>query len=162
MRASWKTGLSFGLTSGVITTLGLMVGLNSGTHSRPIVIGGILTIAIADAMSDALGIHVSEESKNNSPALQIWEATGATFLAKFVIALTFLVPVLLVPLDRAIPLSVLWGLLLLAGLSFFIARAQSIAPWKVIGEHLVIALCVVVLTHAVGDWVASYVADGWP
>lgn len=152
--------MSFGLTSGVITTLGLMVGLNSGTHSRAIVIGGILTIAIADAMSDALGIHVSEESKNNSPAGQIWEATVATFLAKFVIALTFAVPVLVAPLDQAILISVMWGLFLLAGLSFFIARAQGIAPWKVIGEHLVIALCVVALTHAVGDWVRLYVADG--
>ena len=162
MRASWITGLSFGLTSGVITTLGLMVGLNSGTHSRPIVIGGILTIAIADAMSDALGIHVAEESKNSSPASQIWEATVATFLAKFVIALTFAVPVLVTPLDQAILISVIWGLFLLAGLSFFIARAQGIAPWKVIGEHLVIALCVVALTHAVGDWVRLYVADGRP
>ena len=162
MRASWKTGLSFGLTSGVITTLGLMVGLNSGTHSRPIVIGGILTIAIADAMSDALGIHVSEESKNSSPASQIWEATVATFLAKFVIALTFAVPVLVAPLDQAILISVIWGLLLLSGLSFFIARAQGIASWKVIGEHLLIALCVVALTHAVGDGVRLYVADGRP
>jgi vacuolar iron transporter family protein len=162
MRASWKTGLSFGLTSGVITTLGLMVGLNSGTHSRPIVIGGILTIAIADAMSDALGIHVSEESKNSSPASQIWEATVATFLAKLVIALTFAVPVLVAPLDQAILISVIWGLLLLSGLSFFIARAQGIASWKVIGEHLVIALCVVALTHAVGDWVRLYVEDGRP
>ena len=49
MKASFKTGLSFGLTSGVITTLGLMVGLHSGTHSRTVVIDGILTIAIADA-----------------------------------------------------------------------------------------------------------------
>jgi len=31
----------------------LMVGLHSGTRSRTVVIGGILTIAIADAMSDA-------------------------------------------------------------------------------------------------------------
>ncbi len=162
MRTSWKTGLSFGLTSGVITTLGLMVGLNSGTHSRPIVIGGILTIAIADAMSDALGIHVSEESKNSGPVLQIWEATMATFLAKFVIALTFVVPVLVTPLDLAILISIMWGLLLLAGLSFVIARAQGIAPWKVIGEHLVIALCVVALTHAVGHWVQRYVAEGRP
>ena len=162
MRTSWRTGLSFGLTSCVITTLGLMVGLNSGTHSRPVVIGGILTIAIADAMSDALGIHMSEESKNNSPAIQIWEATGATFLAKFVIALTFVIPVVLVPLDRAIPLSVIWGLLLLAGLSFVIARAQAIAPWRVIGEHLVIALSVVALTHAVGHWVQVYVTEGHP
>jgi VIT1/CCC1 family predicted Fe2+/Mn2+ transporter len=42
---------------------------------------------------------------------------------------------------------------LLAVLSFFVARAQAIPPWKVIGEHLLIALCVVVITHAVGNWV---------
>lgn len=153
MRPSWKTGVSFGLTSGVITTLGLMVGLHSGTHSRAVVIGGILTIAVADAMSDALGIHVSEESKNSGPSKQIWEATLATFLAKFVIALTFVVPVLLRPLDQAVVLSVIWGLLLLAGLSFFVARAQAISPWKVIGEHLLIAMFVVAISHAVGDWV---------
>jgi len=145
--------LSFGLTSGVITTLGLMVGLHSGTHSRTIVIGGILTIAIADAMSDALGIHVAEESKNSGPTGQIWEATMATFVAKFVIALTFLIPVMVRPLDQAIAISVLWGLLMLALLSFFIARAQAVPPWKVIGEHLLIALCVVAITHYVGDWV---------
>ena len=55
--------MSFGLTSGIITTLGLIVGLHSGTHSKLAVIGGILTIAMADAFSDALGIHVSEESE---------------------------------------------------------------------------------------------------
>jgi VIT1/CCC1 family predicted Fe2+/Mn2+ transporter len=153
MKASWKTGLSFGLTSGVITTLGLMVGLHSGTHSRTIVIGGILTIAIADAMSDALGIHVSEESKNSGPTKQIWEATIATFLAKFIIALTFVVPVLFRPLDQAITISAIWGLLLLAGLSFYVAQAQQIAPWKVIGEHLLIGLCVIFITHYLGDWV---------
>ena len=159
MKASWKTGLSFGLTSGVITTLGLMVGLHSGTHSRAIVIGGILTIAIADSMSDALGIHVSEESKNNVPTRQIWEATLATFGAKFVIAATFVVPVIVGPLDQAIVVSVMWGLSLLTVLSFFLARAQAIPPWKVIGEHVFIALCVVVITHVVGDWVKGFVEE---
>ena len=64
MNHSIKTGFSFGLTSGIITTLGLIVGLNSGTGSKLVVLGGILTIAIADAFSDALGIHISEESEN--------------------------------------------------------------------------------------------------
>ena len=157
MKSSFKTGLSFGLTSGVITTLGLMVGLHSGTHSRTVVIGGIVTIAIADAMSDALGIHVSEESKNSGPTRQIWEATVATFVAKFVIAMTFVAPVVTRPLDQAIVISVIWGLLLLGVLSFFVARAQAIPPWKVIGEHLLIALCVVVMTYVVGDWVQGLV-----
>jgi VIT1/CCC1 family predicted Fe2+/Mn2+ transporter len=157
MRASWKTGLSFGLTSGVITTLGLMAGLHSGTHSRAVVIGGILTIAIADALSDALGIHVSEESKNSGPVRYIWEATLATFVAKFVIAATFVIPVMVGPLDQAIAVSVIWGLLLLTALSFFVVRAQAMSPWKVIAEHLLIALCVVAITHAVGDWIRGVV-----
>jgi VIT1/CCC1 family predicted Fe2+/Mn2+ transporter len=119
-----------------------------------------VTIAIADAMSDALGIHVSEESKNSGPTVEIWEATIATFLAKFVIALTFVVPVLLAPLDTAVVVSILWGLVLLAALSFFVARTQAIAPWKVIGEHLLIALCVVGLAHEVGDWVQRLMQPG--
>jgi vacuolar iron transporter family protein len=153
MKPSWKTGLSFGLTSGVTTTLGLMVGLHAGTHSRVVVLGGIFTIAVADALSDAMGIHLAEESKNSGPASHIWESTAATFVAKLCIALTFAVPVFLAPLQTAVVISVLWGLLLLALLSFVLARAQRTAPWKVIGEHLLIALCVVAISHYVGDWV---------
>lgn len=155
MKQSFKTGFSFGLTSGVITTLGLMVGLHAGTHSRLAVIGGIVTIAVADALSDALGIHVAEESKNNGAVSEIWEATIATFWAKFLIALTFVVPVLLLPLEEAMMVSVGWGLTLLAVLSYFLARAQQIPVWNVIAEHLVIGVSVIAITHYVGDWIHS-------
>lgn len=134
-----------------------MVGLHAGTHSRAAVLGGILTIAVADAMADALGIHVSEESKNSGSTSHIWEATLATFAVKFLVSATFLIPVFFAPLDQAIVISVIWGLFLLTVLSFFIARAQAIAPWKVIGEHLFIALSVVAITHVVGDWVEGFV-----
>ena len=153
MKTSFKTGLSFGLTSGVITTLGLMVGLHSGTHSRAVIIGGILTIAIADAMSDALGMHIAEESKNHEVVSEIWESTIATFAAKFLIAMTFMVPVLLLPLDAAMTMSVVWGLALLAVLSYLLARAQQIPAWKVIVEHVVIGISVIAITHYVGDWI---------
>jgi VIT1/CCC1 family predicted Fe2+/Mn2+ transporter len=156
MRPSVKTGLSFGLTSGVITTLGLMVGLHAGTHSRTVVLGGIVTIAVADSLSDAMGVHMSEESKNSGPVRHVWESTVATFVAKLCIALTFALPVLLMPLQTAVLASVLWGLFLLALVSFFLARARQIAPWKVIGEHLMIALCVVTLSHYVGDWIQTW------
>ena len=74
MKDSLRTGISFGLTSAVITTLGLMVGLHSGTHSRIVVLAGILTIGVADAFSDALGIHISEEAENIHSAKEIWGA----------------------------------------------------------------------------------------
>ena len=155
MKQSFKTGFSFGLTSGVITTLGLMVGLHAGTHSRLAVIGGIVTIAVADALSDALGIHIAEESKNNGKVSEIWESTIATFVAKFLIALTFVVPVLMLPLEEAMMVSVGWGLALLAVLSYLLARAQQIQAWTVIAEHLVIGVSVIAITHYVGDWIHS-------
>ena len=155
MRHSLKTGFSFGLTSGIITTLGLMVGLHSGTRSKLVVLGGILAIAIADALSDALGIHISEESENKHSAKEIWEATGSTFFSKFIFALTFLIPVLLLELSTAVVVSVIWGLFVLCILSFSIAREQGVSAWRVVTEHLAVALIVIVITHYVGHWIAS-------
>jgi len=155
MKHSLKTGFSFGLTSGIITTLGLMVGLHSGTHSQLTVIGGILTIAIADAFSDALGIHIAEESRNTHGPKEIWESTLATFATKFIVALSFVVPVLLLSLATAIIVSIVWGLLLLASLSIHLANLQGISRWKVVLEHVFIAGVVIVLTHYVGQWIAD-------
>jgi VIT1/CCC1 family predicted Fe2+/Mn2+ transporter len=150
---SLKTGLSFGLTSAIITTLGLMVGLSSGTSSKLVVIGGIITIAVADAFSDSLGIHVSEESENRHTPAEIWKSTLATFFAKFLFALTFLIPVLLFALTTAIVINIAWGLIALSALSFALALEQRIKPWKVIGEHLAIALIVIALTNLVGNFI---------
>ena len=155
MRHSLKVGLSFGLTSGVITTLGLMVGLEAGTGSKLVVIGGILTIAIADAFSDALGIHISEESENKHTTREIWESTIATFLFKFVFALTFVVPVLLLELQKAIIVSIAWGLSLLGIFSFYIAKQEKTKAWKAVAEHLLIAILVIIATHYVGEWVGT-------
>jgi len=155
MKHSFKIGFSFGLTSGVITTLGLIVGLHSGTHSKLAVIGGILTIAIADALSDALGIHISEESEGKHTTREIWEATAFTLMAKFLFAMTFTIPVLLLPLTTAIIASIIWGLFLLGVFSFYMAKEQEVKPWIVIVEHLIITLVVVTIAHCVGDWVRA-------
>ena len=156
MKRTFKLGFCFGLTSGTITTLGLMVGLHSGTHSSLAVIGGVLTIAIADAFSDALGIHISQEAEVGRTSKEIWESTLSTFLSKFFFALTFMVPIFLFPnsLGNAIIVAVLYGLLMLGILSFQLARYKKEKAWKVILEHLLIALAVIIITHYVGDLIS--------
>jgi len=156
IKHSVKKGFSFGLTSGIITTLGLIVGLHSGTHSALVVTGGIFVIAIADAMSDALGIHISEESESKHSVREIWEATISTFLSKFIFALTFIIPVLLLPLTTAMIVCIIWGLGLIAIFSYYLAKQQNIKPYKVILEHLLIAIAVITITHFVGDWVGRF------
>lgn len=155
MRHSLKTGFSFGLTSGIITTLGLMVGLHSGTHSKLAVLGGVLTIAIADSLSDAFGIHLSEETEGVHNLKEIWTATISTFLAKFIFTITFLFPILIFKLSTAILISIIWGLILLSIFSFLMAKKTGNKPIKVVIEHLIISLTVIILTHYLGDFISS-------
>lgn len=153
-----RTGLYFGATSGVITTLGLITGLKAGTQSLTAVLGGILVIAVADSMSDALGIHLAEESDPDTNHSDVWSATIVTFVTKFVFALSFAVPLLLMPLGPAVIASVAWGMLVIIVLSYLLARAQGESPWSIIFEHLGIAILVVTLSHFIGVWVATYIA----
>lgn len=156
MKISIRKGLGFGLTSGIITTLGLIVGLNSGTHSKMVVLGGILFIAIADSLSDALGIHIAEEAGSKSiTKKQIWESTASTFLFKFIFALTFLIPILILSLQTAVIVSVIWGFTLLIIFNFYMSKKQNKNPYKAIAEHLTIAIIVIVITHFVGKWIST-------
>lgn len=155
MERPFEIGLGFGLTSGVLTTLGLIVGLSSSTQSKTAVIGGILTIAMADAFSDALGIHISQETQGQRTHREIWKATLITFLTKLIFATTFIVPVLLLDLPTAVWVSLGWGFLLLAGFSFAVARRRHEPPWKRVGEHLLFGILVVVTTNLIGRWVAA-------
>lgn len=150
-----RTGLFFGATSGVITTLGLITGLNAGTHSITAVLGGIFVIAVADSMSDALGIHLAEEADPNATTQHVWSATISTFLNKFIFALSFAVPLLLLPLDQAVIASLLWGMLVIVVLSYFLARAQKASIIMIVAEHLGIAILVVVFSHLIGVWVSN-------
>ena len=155
MKTAIRKGIGFGLTSGIITTLGLIMGLHASTHSASVVLGGILIIAIADAMSDAFGIHISEESSKKTSKEDIKKSTISTFLTKFVIALTFIAPVLLLDLYPAIIVSIIWGLLLISIFSYYIAKIKGKRSYKVVLEHLVVAILVVIITHYVGIFVSG-------
>ena len=156
MKHAINKGFSFGLTSGVITTLGLMVGLHSGTHLANVVIAGILVIAIADALSDSLGMHISEEAEGQHTHQEIWMATLATFLSKLVVASLFIIPVLVLPLNAAIIASIIWGLLLIVSFSWLMAKKQNKNALHITLEHFIIAIIVIAATHYIGDWIASF------
>lgn len=149
-RVLWK-GVGFGLTSGVITTLGVVVGLHSGTHSKLAVIVGIVILAIADALSDAIGIHVSEEAEMEHTTRELWRVAFFTFLSKLFVALAFIIPIAFLELSTAILASVAWGLFLITAFSFHMARVQKQNPYKIIAEHIVVAALVVLMAHYIGD-----------
>ncbi len=154
MKQSLRAGLGFGLTSGIITTLGLMVGLYSGTNSKMVVISGVLIIAIADALSDSLGMHISKEAELDQSHKQVWEATIATFLAKFVFSLTFIFPFLFLAIKEAVVTGIIWGLLLLTGFNIYLIKQKKKGSYFSLLEHLALAIIVIIVTFLVGKGIA--------
>ena len=131
-----------------------MVGLKSSTNSQFVVIGGIITIAIADALSDAMGMHFAVESQNQHSRKEIWEATVSTFVYKFLFSSLFIIPVLFLQLQKAILMSILIGLYLIFANSLVLARKQNVSPIPVILEHVALTVTVVIVAHYLGLGIA--------
>jgi vacuolar iron transporter family protein len=146
MNKSKKRGIGFGITSGIITTLGLMIGLYEATNSKLAILGGIITIAFADAFSDSFGIHISEEAAGKNKK-NVWQSAKSTFTAKFLTAIIFVIPIIFLELKMAIIINILAGFLIL---SIFTAKITKENKRKAILEHLLISSIVITITFFVG------------
>lgn len=150
------TALSFGLTSAVITSLGMIVGLYAATSSKLAVAAGIIIMAIADGLADAAGMHLSEEAEMEGgrpvhTQREVWMTTIFTFIAECVFILSFAVPLVVLPLKIAVWTAVGWGVFLLLSLNFYIAGTKNESPWHIICEHFLLAMFVIIVSNWAGD-----------
>lgn len=156
MNEAAKKGLGFGVSSAIITTLGLVVGLHSGTNLKEAVIGAILVIAFADSMADGLGIYFSERAREGCKKYEPWISFVSAFLSKFVFALTFTLPILLIAnLHTAIIVDIVYGLILLIIFSYIDARSKKEDAVRMIIFHVLLAAVVVTASHYIGTWIGK-------
>jgi len=146
------TRFAFGSTAAIMTSMALIVGLGSANSGRTGIVGGLLIIAIADNLSDSLGIHIYEECR--AEATTPVATSVSNYLARLFVASSFVVLVLVLPLGPAQWISVVWGALLLSVLSYFIARGKSVRPVPEIAKHLLVAAVVIVLSQLIGSFIA--------
>jgi vacuolar iron transporter family protein len=147
---------SMGATAAIITSMGLVAGLNQGDGARTSIITGLLIIAIADNISDSLGIHIYKESEGASRR-EINSTTYGNFFVRLILALSFVFIVLFFPPSTAFILSSIWGLVLLAILSNFIARKRKTSSLREAVWHLVVALIVIAGSKILGNLILKTV-----
>jgi VIT1/CCC1 family predicted Fe2+/Mn2+ transporter len=145
---------SIGATAAITTSMGLIAGLAHGESARISIITGLLVIAIADNIADSLGIHIYKESEGASKS-DIRSSTFGNFFVRLVLATTFVLIVLLLPPNLALIVASVWGLVLLAVLSYLIAGKKKTRPFKEIAWHLAVALFVIAVSKIVGHLIAT-------
>lgn len=153
------TAISFGLTTAVITSLGMIVGMHSATSSRLAVVAGIVIMAFADGLSDAVSLHTAEEAEveeeeSKHTAKEIWLTTLLAFISVSGFTLTFAIPILFLPSYSAIVVAIVWGMLLLILLNLYIAKIRRENPMKLLLEHIFLAVVVIVISYFVGNLTA--------
>jgi len=145
---------SFGSTAAIVTSIGLIVGFNAASASKQSLVGGLVIVAIADNLADSLSIHVYQESERLA-SRSAFITTVTNFVTRLVVASTFIVIIVTLPLPAGTVVASLWGLALLVALTFLIARDRGVRPLPEVVKHIIVACIVIASSEAVGAWIPA-------
>jgi vacuolar iron transporter family protein len=148
---SHLTKYSFGATSAIITCLAFIIGLSQSPNPKMSIVGSLLVIAIADNISDSLGIHIYQESDLKQQRV-VRVSTVLNFLTRFGVILVFIAFVVVLPIFLAIWASIAWGLTLIVVISYYISREQKTNPYTAILMHVGVAVIVILASNVLSSW----------
>lgn len=145
---------SFGATAAIVTSIGLIIGLDAATATRATILAGLLIVAIADNLTDSLSVHIYQEAERLEPRAA-FHAMLINFAVRLGLSLSFVFLIVILPLRAAIIASILWGLLLLTSLSYVVARTRKLPVLREIAKHVVVAAVVVLSSKIIGQMISA-------
>ena len=145
----------FGSSAAIISNASLIPELGSARAGKGPILGGLLTLALADNISDSLGIRFYKESEGCGEG-QSRLATILNFLSRLLISFSFIVIVLIFPTSQAMIVGIVWAFLLLALISYLITRRNGQNSVLEIIKHVLIAVVVIALSRWVGRLIAGH------
>lgn len=148
--------MSFGAVSAIVTSVGLIVGFGAAEISKPTIVAGLLIVGLADNLTDALSIHVYQESEKLEERAA-FRATLGNFATRLFVSLSFVMLVIGFSSVSAIVASLTWGFLLLMGLTWLVARSRQASVLSETLKHLAVAAVVIAVSRITGTLIATYV-----
>ena len=144
--------ISYGGTAAIVTSTALISGLSAANATKPLIVSALLIAALADNLTDALSIHIFQESEQLDQK-EALTGTITNFLTRLLLCVSFVVLVGLFPLAHAGEVAIAWGMVLLAALTYLVAHERKVnAPLEVV-KHVVVASAVILGSIAIGHWV---------
>jgi len=152
---------SFGGTSGIVTSIGLIIGLGAAAAPKSAIVSGLLVVALADNLSDSLSIHMYQEAEKLEERAAL-RTTLANFVVRLLFALTFVLIVALLPASHAAIIALAWGFFLLGLLSYVLARVRGVNSLSEVGKHFTVAVVVIAVSWVVGLWILHHFHETAP
>jgi len=148
--------ISFGGTAAIVTSMALIAGLEAAHAGRPGVISALLIAAVADNLTDSLSVHMYQESERFERK-DAFIGTLSNFGTRFVVCVSFVLIVLMLPGRLVAVGGIAWGMSLLAILTILLARHRHVSTFSEVVKHLGVAISVIAVSRIVGEWIAAHI-----
>lgn len=154
-------GVAFGTMDGLITILGVVIGVANATGSSAIVVISGLVAGVANAFGNSIGFYASELAERaehlheNQHVSSMAEARRSTLLSFLTSLASMAVPVvpftLLENLQLAMTISLIAALALLFVLGGLVGKLGRENPWRFGLRYVLLGLAGAALSFVVGD-----------
>jgi len=146
--------ISYGGTAAVVTSMALISGLSAADTTKPVIVSALLIAALADNLTDALSVHVFQESEQLDQK-DAFTGTLTNFATRLLLCISFVPLVVLFSLAHAATVAIIWGALLLATLTYLVARERKVNPVLEVAKHLLVASAVITASMLIGRWIGA-------
>ena len=160
MNSSLRQGMFFGANSGIITTVGLITGLVQTKISKNYLIISIISLAIADSISEAYGMYISKKAEDTEDDSQNpFFALIGLLIIKFFIVISYLIPFAFsnsLKYYKNLYWIVGWSLFLISLVDYNISELRDEHLLSYLIPHIIILFLVIYLTQMFGRLIETY------
>ena len=138
----------------MVTSMALISGLSAADTTKPVIVSALLIAALADNLTDALSVHVFQESEQLDQK-DAFTGTLTNFATRLLLCISFVPLVVLFSLAHTATVAIVWGALLLATLTYLVARERKVNPVLEVAKHLLVASAVITASMLIGRWIGA-------
>jgi predicted membrane protein (TIGR00267 family) len=162
-------GVAFGTMDGLITILGVVIGIASATQSSAIVLISGLVAGLANAFGNSFGFYASElaeraehirENQHVSSMVETRRSTVLAFAHSVASTIVIVAPFALFGLTYAMTASLILALALLFGLGAVVGKFSHASPWRFGIRYVLLGLVGAALSFIIGEVVGSVLTQG--
>lgn len=162
-------GAAFGTMDGLITILGVVIGIATATQNSEVVVISGLVAGLANAFGNSFGFYASElaeraehiqENQHVSSMVETRRSTLLAFAYSLASTLVIVAPFVMLGLMYAMIASLILALALLFALGAVVGKFSHASPWKFGIRYVLLGLAGAALSFMVGAAVGSALTLG--
>jgi VIT1/CCC1 family predicted Fe2+/Mn2+ transporter len=157
-------GTAFGIMDGMITILGVVVGISQVTSSSTLVVVSGLVAGVANAFGNSIGFYASElaergehirENAPVAPSTEVYMSTVNSFISSLVAMLVPVLPFVLLPSMQAMAAAVTIAMVVLFSLGSYVGHLSGLSRFSFGLRYVILGLIGSGLSYLIGNLLRS-------